>query len=86
MNLNEMIDEFISDLERSSTDLKYPWQEHAEAAVQETDPIRKSARIAYAETALYRRLQGLTLSDDASEERDALKLAIAELQSTKTCH
>lgn len=86
MNLNEMIDEFISDLERSSTDLKYPWQEHAEAAVQETDPIRKSARIAYAETALYRRLQALTLGDDASEERDALKLAIAELQSTKTCH
>jgi len=86
MNLNEMIDEFISDLERSSTDLKYPWQEHAEAAVQETDPIRKSARIAYAETALYRRLQALTLSDDASEERDALKLAIEELHSTKTCH
>jgi hypothetical protein len=86
MNLNEMIDEFISDLERSSTDLKYPWQEHAEAALQETDPIRKSARIAYAETALSRRLQALTLSDDASEERDALKLAIEELHSTKTCH
>jgi hypothetical protein len=86
MNLNEMIDEFISDLERSSTDLKYPWQEHAEAALQETDPIRKSARIAYAETALYRRLQALRSGDDASEELEALKATIEHLQRTRTCH
>ena len=86
MNLNEMIDEFISDLERSSTDLRYPWREHADAALQETDPIRRSARIANAETALYRRLQALQLSDDASEEREALKAAIEDLQSTRTCH
>jgi len=32
-----------------------------------TDPIRKSARIAYAETALYRRLQALPNNAEASD-------------------
>jgi len=82
MTISDMIDDFISDLKRNA-DGKYPWREPVENALRETNAVRKPARIAYAETAIYARRQALTCSEEANKEREALNDAIEQLQNDR---
>jgi hypothetical protein len=82
MTLSDMIDDFISDLKRNA-DAQYPWREPVDSALRETNAVRKPARIAYAETAIYARRQALSCSEEANEEREALNEAIEQLQNDR---
>jgi hypothetical protein len=82
MTLSDMIDDFISDLKRNA-DGKYPWREPVENALRETNAVRKPARIAHAETAIYARRQALASVEEANEERAALNDAIEQLQNDR---
>jgi|1185.fasta_scaffold789900_1 hypothetical protein len=85
MTLHEFIDDFVAELEKNSSPAAYAWQDSVESVLQETDAIRKPARIAYAETALYRRLQALPSNPDSLNERVALNAAIEKVRSARRC-
>ena len=61
--------------------MKYPWQAAYEKAIFETDPAKRPAQIASAETIMYRRQTSLFGNPNAFEERKMLQLAIAKLRN-----
>jgi len=80
MTLSEMIDELISDFERTARDeVKYPWQESVERALA----TKRPKELAFAETTVYRRREALLYNQAASHERQALEDAIDQLQNVR---
>jgi hypothetical protein len=83
MTVTETIHEFLAELKKDTenrTRVKYPWQTAYENAMFETDPAKRPAQIAFAETILYARQNSLLGHPNAVEERTALQTAIATLR------
>jgi hypothetical protein len=83
MTLTQLIDQLVSELERDSTKVKYGWQESLENASQETDPLKRPAQIARAETDVYARRHWLNYHEGSSEERKLLDAAMDQLTSLR---
>ena len=84
MTVGEAIHGFLAELQKDSESRarkKYPWQTAYENAIFETDPAKRSAQIAFAETIMYARQTSLVGDPNAFEERKALQTAIASLRS-----
>jgi hypothetical protein len=84
MTVGEAIHEFLAELQKdteSRARMKYPWQTAYENAISETDPAKRPAQIAFAETIMYARQTSLVGDPNAFEERKALQTAIARLRS-----
>jgi hypothetical protein len=64
--------------------LRYPdWQRPYQAALLELDPKKLAKHVAEAETAIFRRLQQLSESQDAETERQIIEGAIRALRILK---
>ena len=59
------------------------WKEFYEAALLEFDPTRLTRLVAFAETAIFFRLQSLSRGPEAQEERRAIEDAINALYTIK---
>jgi hypothetical protein len=71
-------------LRRSPTPLHYPeWQRPYQTALLELDPKSLAERIAETETAIFKRLQQLSESQDGQAERQAIEDAISALKILK---
>ena len=84
MTVSQTIDEFLAELQKDSerrASMKYPWQTAYDNAIFETDPAKRPAQIALAETIMYARQTSLVGDPNAFEERKALQTAIASLRS-----
>jgi len=83
MTVTETIDEFLAELRKeteSRARMKYSWQTAYENAISETDPAKRPAQIAFAETIMYARQNSLAGDPNAFEESKALQFALARLQ------
>jgi hypothetical protein len=70
--------------EEKGNDLKYPeWQEPLREALLELDKDRLKARVAAAETAIFKRLQTISRTADNQEERQAIEDGLANLRVLK---
>jgi hypothetical protein len=84
LTVSQTIDEFLAELQKDlehKAKVKYPWQTAYENAVLETDPAKRPAQIAFAETIMYARQTSLVGDTNAFEERQVLQTAIASLRS-----
>jgi hypothetical protein len=59
------------------------WQNEYQAALFEDDPERVAERVAAAETAIFKRLQQLSLDSDHHTERHVIEDALASLRVLK---
>ena len=67
-----------------SPEILYPhWQNEYQAALFEDDPEKLAERVAAAETAIYRRLQQISLDSDHHTERHVIEDALASLRVLK---
>jgi hypothetical protein len=67
-----------------SSALRYPeWQVPYRAALLEFDPKKLAKRVEEAETAIFKRLQALSTSQDGHAERDLIQGAISTLKILK---
>ena len=67
-----------------SPKILYPdWQQEYLAALLELDPKKLPQRVEAAETAIFRRLQELSLSSNNQAERQAIEDALASLRVLK---
>jgi hypothetical protein len=78
MTLAKFIDEVVS-----KTKANTAWEESVNNALQEIDAIKRPARIAYAETAVYARRLALKSRVGSSEERALIEVAIDQLASLR---
>jgi len=84
MTIAETIDEFLAELQKDTerrAKMKYHCQTACENAISETDPAKRPALIAFAETIMYARRNSLVGDPIPFEERKALQTAIARLRS-----
>jgi hypothetical protein len=82
MTLTELIEELFSEIKAETADVKYPWQESVKSALQETDAIKRPARIAHAETVVYARRLALS-HEGSNEEHELIEVAINQLASLR---
>jgi hypothetical protein len=69
---------------RSSTALRYPeWQRPYQAGLLELDPKKLAQHVAEAETAIFKRLQKLSESQDGETERQVIEGAICAMKILK---
>jgi len=83
MTVAEAIHEFLAELQKETESralMKYSWQTAYENAMFETDPAKRPAQIAFAETIMYARQNSLAGDPNAFEERETLQSAIATLR------
>ena len=70
-----------------SNPIQYPdWQHEYYAALVEFDPQKLQGLIISAETAIFKRLQTMSVSADSQAERQAIEDALAGLRSLKKEH
>jgi hypothetical protein len=84
MTVGEAIHGFLAELQKdteSRARKKYSWQTAYENAMSETDPAKRPAQIAFAETIMYARQTSLVGDPNAFEERKALQTAITRVRS-----
>ena len=83
MSVPGAINEFLAKRQKNTENearKKYPWQTTFENAMLETDPVKRAAKIAFAETIMYARQNSLAGYPNAVEERTALHTAIATMR------
>jgi hypothetical protein len=78
-----LIDEVVSEIQADSAAVTYPWEQFVNSALQETDAIKKPARIAQAETIVYARRLALESREVSSAERALIEVAIGQLASLR---
>jgi len=84
MTVSQTIDEFLAELQKDlehKAKVKYPWQTAYDNAIFETDPAKRSAQIAFAESIMYARQNSLVGDPNSFDERQTLQTAIASLRS-----
>jgi hypothetical protein len=83
MNIQETVEQIISDFEKDRNAANYIWGQAYERALTEIDPSLKARNVALAQTVLYGRrlqLQNSPDSPETKQETVALNVAIQRLR------